>query len=86
MVTHLLLAQGSAKVTVASAPSNPSSQLRAIPAFLLFNSSVLDRSSVAKRSSSCSLLPCSWLLVLELLTSLPAVTRWLLLRSEAVRD
>ena len=56
MVTHLLLAQGSAKVTVASAPSNPSSQLRAIPAFLLFNSSVLDRSSVAKRSSSCSLL------------------------------
>ena len=62
MVTHLLLAQGSAKVTVASAPSNPSSQLRAIPAFLLFNSSVLDRSSVAKRSSSCSLLPApgSW--------------------------
>ena len=33
MVTHLLLAQGSAKVTVASAPSNPSSQLRAIPDF-----------------------------------------------------
>lgn len=33
MVTHLLLAQGSAKVTVASAPSNPSSQLRVIPDF-----------------------------------------------------
>lgn len=29
----MVLAQGSAKVTVASAPSNPSSQLRAIPVF-----------------------------------------------------